>query len=242
METFPPYEAVYPAFQPVAEGQRIVLDKGMDMDVVPSALCKFPKLAKLTLRYNMPAVEPRFFPMVNWLRRSSGNEGPLERHLKVIAHGIRRARSRDIHVRTVEFGGSNSEGWSSVDRKWSGGELSTFFSASLRDILEDVEVLRLFRSRAVLSEICTQPSFAHLREIDMCAFPIKQRPAFESFLNKHADTLRSIQYHQGSLTCDSLGSLIKWPHVSQKVVKKRCTFHPRAAPISQLLLIRSETN
>ncbi|OJD21444.1 hypothetical protein ACJ73_07213 [Blastomyces percursus] len=181
METFKPYEAVYPAFQPVAEGQRIVLDKGMDMDVVPSALCRFPKLAKLTLRYNMPAVEPRFFPMMNWMR-SSGEEVevPLERHLKVVPQGIRRARSCDTHVRTVEFGGSNNDGWRSVDRRWRDGELSTLFSESLRGILQDVEVLRLFHARVVLNEICTQPSFAHLREIDIAGY-LSRAPINMSF-------------------------------------------------------------
>ncbi|PGH02653.1 hypothetical protein GX51_04536 [Blastomyces parvus] len=246
METFPQYEAVYPAFQPVAEGQRVVLDKGMDMDVIPSALCRFPKLAKLTVRYNMPAVHPRFFTMMNRLRsssssrRSSGEEMSLERHLRAVAQGIRQARSSGIHVRTVEFGGSNSDGWSRVDRKWSDYSLSTF-SESLRDILEDVEVLRLLRSRAVLNEMCMQSAFAHLREIDMCGFPIDQWRSFETLLNRHANTLRSIQCHRGNLTCEALGSLTKWPHVAQKVVEKQCTFHPRAT-ISQLLLIRSETS
>ncbi|OJD10638.1 hypothetical protein AJ78_08405 [Emergomyces pasteurianus Ep9510] len=214
MDTFPAYESVYPAFQPVAANQRIVLDKGMDAEIVPQTLCRLPKLAKFSLRYSMPAVKPVFFPMINWI--GIAREDPLEHHLKVVSHGIRQARSRNILVRTMEFGGNND--------RWGGA-----CPGLLRDILEDVEILRLFRSNGVMNEICAQPStFPRLREIDMCSFYIKQLPLFEKFLDRHAKTLRSIQCHKGNIGWENLRRIMQMLRFPQRITATKCTFHPRA--------------
>ncbi|EEH03452.1 predicted protein [Histoplasma capsulatum G186AR] len=230
METFPEYKTVFPAFQPIAKSQRTVLDTRMDMDVVPAALCKFPKLAKFTLSYNIPAVEPCFLPMMRWLKRN--RNAPLEHHLNVVVHGIRQARSHNIRISTFEFDGREEE-WGHFDVATSSG--------SLREILDDVEVLRLFCPRAVLNEIFAQPLFPHLREIDVCISYHKMLPSFEAFINRHANTIRSIQCHEDIPICKSLGSLIKWPGVSQNLIRKHCPLHPLATTV-QLLLTRSGTS
>ncbi|PGG97324.1 hypothetical protein AJ79_09256 [Helicocarpus griseus UAMH5409] len=226
MKTFPAYESILEAFLPVGASQRNVLGKSLDMDVVSSALCRFPKVSKVTLRYDMPPIVPKFIPMLLSLRIKP--EESLRHHLKVLAGGIRQTRDCSITIRTVEFGGS-SKAWGSVNIDTS-AEL-------LRDILEDVEVLRLFRANAILTGAYQLPPFGHLREIDMCDFPVIDRPAFQKFVKGHLNTLRAIHWHKVSVNSDFLRRVTQHPNVSQTVIFQPCVFRQRVG-VDKLLLTR----
>ena len=140
---------------------------------------------------------------------SSVAEESFQYDVRVVSDAIQRARNKGAAIHTIRLLGFNLPYYDS----WEVPDLSTL-SESLRDLLDSVQVLRLARSKSPL-ELLSHCAL-DLYQLDMCHMVAKHN-ALEDFLEKNRKSIRSIGFHDVTITGSSRLDT-KFPELSSNML------------------------
>jgi hypothetical protein len=181
--------AIYDIASDMCEQRRDTVDEGVDLAVLLSVLGGLSRLTEVRLDFRLTAGEndwlnefSLFFQQMTMSEKKS-----CEHHIRVVSNSIRSARHSGVSIYTI-----NLLGFNLVDHNpLQDPDLSTL-SASLRELLDFAQILRLTESKSALEVL---PHCAlKLRQTDMCDLTIEHKD-LKNFLDTNKKSIRSIGFH-----------------------------------------------
>jgi hypothetical protein len=191
----PAYMAIYDTLYTICKGQRDIVDNGIDLIVLSSALTALPRLLEVGLCfYKMAKGEDWLFPyLLAWdltlLEKSH------QHHIQVVSNAIRSARNWGAPIHTINLLQLELP----YHNPWQVRDLSSL-SEALRDLLDFAQVLRLSGSSFPLQLLSHRALDLH--QFDMCNLVV-EHTALTDFLETNQKSIRSIGFHHVATTGSS---------------------------------------
>ena len=189
-DEYPSYMVIYETLHDICEEQRSIIDNNVDLSVLTSTFGALPRLTEVGLSF-CEAIEDdsSLSPFTAGMTTA---ENSHEYHLRVVSNAIQSSRNRGATINTVSLSAFHLP----YGHEWETPVLSTL-SESLEKLLKSVRVLRLSDSSSPL-EILTYCAL-DIYQLDMCGMVVKYN-ALEDFLETNKESLRSIGFHDVTIT------------------------------------------
>jgi hypothetical protein len=197
----PSYMAIYDSLHSLCREQHEILGSNTDLMTLSCAIRALPKLTAFRLNFCEASVVSNRDP--EWAESYLDSdmtmaEKSYEHHIGVAANAIGSARNSGVSIRILHLSGFELSRYSPWRKALNLGTLS----ASLRGLLDQVQVLRLSYSGFPL-ELLSRYTL-NLCELDMCCLTVKQA-ALEEFLAANTKSVLSIGFHNVIVTSGHLG-------------------------------------
>lgn len=228
----PPYMTIYHAGQTICQEQCDIVWSHIDSIALSSAFTALPRLREVTVHFQ--ATLDEYDCEYDWLEYSyflglmSTSEKSYEHHVRAISSAIQDARKSGISIDTIGLCGFEPLHHYYSLNPTIYPTLNTL-SECLRELLEQVQTLRLAHSESALELIshCT----LGLTQLDMCHINV-QHTALEEFLRTNRDSIQSIGFHEVSdtpsndwtkLSASTLCTLLNLPQSTPRRADKCCS-------------------
>ncbi|KAH6696619.1 hypothetical protein BKA61DRAFT_497630, partial [Leptodontidium sp. MPI-SDFR-AT-0119] len=187
---YPSYIVIYETLHDICEEQRNIVDNGVDLSVLSSTFGALPRLTEVGLSFcEVIEDDSSLSPFTAGMTTAEDSYGY---HLRVVSDAIQSSRNRGAAINTVSLSGFNLPYY----HEWEVPELSTLLE-SLGKLLQSVRVIRLSDSSFPL-EVLSRCAL-DIHQLDMCYIVVK-RNALEDFLETNKISLRSIGFHDVTIT------------------------------------------